>query len=110
MRKQLRQIMILGLVLMAGLFTIQGFAQDDAPAPEPAAAAADAGGAGGLTAPAGEVKPASFIDVVKGGGPLGVILWIAILLTSMAAIALIVDAFITVREAKIMPATRVSRA
>jgi len=59
------------------------------------------GGAAATTPPAARSAP--FIEVVRGGGPLGVILWIAIFATSVAGIALIVDAFITVRDIKIMP-------
>lgn len=72
--------------------------------------AQEAGDAGALTAPAGGTAStggATFVDVVRGGGFLGVVLWVAIFVTSVAGIALIVDAFITVRAVKIMPPTLV---
>ncbi len=55
------------------------------------------------------VGGATFIDVITGSGFLGVLLWVAIFLASIAGIAFIVDAFITVKAAKIMPPTLVSR-
>lgn len=103
MLTSIRKNMILGLLLFAGLFTVTSFAQDDggaAPAP-----------AGELSAPAGSTGSAggsTFIDVVRGGGIMGVFLWIAIFMASIAGIALIVDAFITVKADKIMPPTLVS--
>ena len=45
----------------------------------------------------------NFFDVVTTAGPLGIILWIAIFLTSVSCIALIVDAFLTVKMNKVMP-------
>ncbi len=60
---------------------------------------AEGGGGGG----------AGFISVVTGGGFLGIILWVAIFLTSVACIALIIDAFLTVKVDKIMPETLVTK-
>lgn len=45
----------------------------------------------------------SFFNVVQAGGVLGVILWLAIFFTSIACVALIVDAFLTVKVSKVMP-------
>lgn len=45
----------------------------------------------------------SFFNVVTAGGPLGIILWLAIFFTSIACVALIVDAFLTVKANKVMP-------
>ena len=87
-----------GLMILMATFTLfaglNAFAQDDAlpadvAAPEPTA------------------TTSTFLDVVRGGGPLGVVLWFAIFATSIAGIALIIDAFITVRATKIMPPTLV---
>lgn len=92
----------LGLIALMGMFALTlstAFAQE--------AAGADAGQ---LTAPAGGGSApgaATFVDVVRGGGFLGIVLWVAIFVTSVAGIALIVDAFITVRAVKIMPPTLV---
>lgn len=44
-----------------------------------------------------------FLQVVTGGGVLGVILWLMLGALSMAALALIVDSFIQVRRKKMMP-------
>jgi len=55
---------------------------------------------GGVEGPA---ESPNFFSVVKSGGILGIILWIAIFLASISCIALIVDAFLTVRMAKVMP-------
>lgn len=79
------------------------FAQDAAPD------AAPAGTVQVNTSGSGPVGGATFIDVVKGGGFLGVVLWVAIFLASVAGIALIVDAFITVKANKIMPPALISR-
>ncbi|MCC5845727.1 MAG: MotA/TolQ/ExbB proton channel family protein [Verrucomicrobia bacterium] len=92
----------LGLIVLMGVLTFStgiSLAQDAA-----------ANEAGQLAAPAGGGSApgsATFVDVVQGGGFLGIILWIAIFVTSVAGIALIVDAFITVRGVKIMPPTLV---
>jgi len=45
----------------------------------------------------------SFFNVVSSGGVLGIILWVAIFFTSIACVALIIDAFLTVRVSKVMP-------
>ncbi|MDF3129610.1 MotA/TolQ/ExbB proton channel family protein [Kiritimatiellaeota bacterium B1221] len=45
----------------------------------------------------------SFLNVITAGGALGIILWLAIFFTSIACVALIVDAFLTVRATKVMP-------
>ncbi len=50
-----------------------------------------------------------FLQVVAAGGPVGVILWIAIFASSVAGIALIVDSFITIRETKIAPGALVDQ-
>lgn len=66
--------------------------------------------AGTLTAPAGDgdgAQSANLINVIKAGGFLGIVLWLAIFFTSIACIALIVDAFLTVRQNKVMPPTLV---
>lgn len=44
-----------------------------------------------------------FFSVVAGSGALGIILWLALLGSSIAGMALIVDSFITIREKKISP-------
>ena len=51
------------------------------------------------------VEPASsgFLQVVTGGGILGIILWSALALLSLLASALILDSFFSIRKKKIMP-------
>ncbi|MFT5123060.1 MAG: biopolymer transport protein ExbB [Kiritimatiellia bacterium] len=64
-----------------------------------------------VAAPAGEVVVAEeaaqvktgFIQVVMGGGFLGIVLWLMLLLTSIAGMALIVDSFLTIKPSRIMP-------
>ncbi len=90
----------IGLIVLMGMlmFTTGLVMAQDAPAAD----------AGTVTAPAGSTPgSATFVDVVRGGGFLGIVLWVAIFVTSVAGIALIVDAFITVRAVKIMPPTLV---
>jgi len=50
-----------------------------------------------------------FFEVVKGGGALGVALWLALLFTSLAGIYLIIDSFVKIRVKKIMPPDLVQR-
>jgi biopolymer transport protein ExbB len=57
---------------------------------------------------AGAAASPNFFDVVQSGGILGIILWVAIFLTSISCIALIVDAFLTVKMNKVMPPTLVN--
>jgi len=57
---------------------------------------------------AAAVSSPNFFDVVQSGGILGIILWVAIFLTSISCIALIVDAFITVKMNKVMPPSLVN--
>lgn len=49
------------------------------------------------------VGGAGFFAVVVGSGILGIILWLGLLLTSLAGIYLIIDSFVKIREKKIMP-------
>ena len=48
-------------------------------------------------------------DIFTGGGPVGLILWVALLVTSVFGISLIVDSFVTVKEEKLVPPHFVSR-
>ncbi len=45
----------------------------------------------------------SMLDIMLGSGPIGITIWIMIFLTSFATLALILDAFITIKSSKIMP-------
>lgn len=50
-----------------------------------------------------------FLSVVKGGGAMGVLLWLAILATSLWGVHLIIDSFVKIRHKKIMPPELVDR-
>lgn len=63
--------------------------------------------AGAMTVTTSGGGGGSFFNVVTSSGPLGIILWLAIFFTSIACVALIVDAFLTVRANKVMPPTLV---
>ncbi len=55
---------------------------------------------------AGEVedaRPPSFIEIVKGSGTVGILLWLALLGTSLAGIHLVIDSFVKIKQKKIMP-------
>ncbi len=56
-----------------------------------------------LEAGAGDDGTAGFLDIVIGSGPVGIILWLALLATSLAGIHLVIDSFVKIRQTKIMP-------
>ncbi len=86
---------------------VQLSAQDEAaPATEAAAdtaADAAAGDAEGEEAAADPAEGLTFFKVVFGGNAMDLFVWLLIFLTSIATVALIVDAFISIRMSKIMP-------
>ncbi|MDA3872970.1 MAG: MotA/TolQ/ExbB proton channel family protein [Kiritimatiellae bacterium] len=88
-KKTMWIFMIAGLALFAGW---TGLAQE----------------AGEVTVTADASTSPSFFNVVTSAGILGIILWLAIFFTSIACVALIVDAFLTVRVTKVMPPTLVN--
>ncbi|QBG48731.1 MotA/TolQ/ExbB proton channel family protein [Verrucomicrobia bacterium S94] len=49
-----------------------------------------------------------FLDVVKGGGAFGMVLWIGLAGLSLAAGSLIIDSLLNIQEKKIIPKTLVS--
>ena len=53
-------------------------------------------------------ETSGFIDVVKGGGVLGISLWLGLAGLSLAASALVFDSFANIRASKIIPKTLVS--
>lgn len=53
-------------------------------------------------------ETSGFIDVVKGGGAFGIILWVGLAGLSLAASALVFDSFANIRASKIIPKTLVS--
>lgn len=50
-----------------------------------------------------------FFDMVRQSGPMGMILWLALLGTSMAGLWLCIDAFVKIQEKKIAPTTLVDQ-
>lgn len=90
---------ILALAVTTLYVGMAGFAQEVAEEAAPAA--------GSITVTTDSGSP-SFFNVVTAGGALGIILWLSIFFTSIACVALIVDAFLTVRANKVMPPTLVT--
>ncbi len=74
-------------------------------AQEEAPAAAEQVAPGLEVTPAAEPQEASmgFFRVVAGSGALGVVLWLALAICSVAGVAMIVDSFLTIRPSKISP-------
>jgi len=96
---------LLALLTVLGVFVslVPEVVAQDAPA-EATPAAAEGGAASG-TLVVDEGPKTGFLQVVIGGGFLGIILWLVLFLTSVAGFALIVDSFLTVKPSKIMPDT-----
>jgi len=94
--------MTAGLMLAVWMASgIQAFAQEAAPAPA-------AAGSGEITLEQAKAEAEKgggndFISVVISSGPLGIALWLSLLLTSMAGVYLCIDAFVKIRESRIMP-------
>jgi biopolymer transport protein ExbB len=99
MKKMMKLLAIVTFIFGAAVVTPQVYAQDAADAP----AAQD----GGMQKPEEKTEEAaggtSFIDVVFGSGVVGMILWFALFGSGIFAIYFIVDGYILVRPAKIMP-------
>jgi biopolymer transport protein ExbB len=102
LKKLMLIVLLAGLITGLGGFTMQAMAQEEGEVAQgmeltdEAAAADDGGGAG-------------FFTVIVGSGIVGIILWLALGACSVAGVALIVDSFITVRQAKIAPPTLVEQ-
>ncbi len=95
------------VVLMASLWIGASnalvYAQDAAAAPAPGTE---------LTGDAAQAEPASndgFWQVIVGSGWVGILLWLALFACSIAAVALVVDSYITVRAKKIAPPELVAK-
>ncbi|MCF7838424.1 MAG: MotA/TolQ/ExbB proton channel family protein [Candidatus Marinimicrobia bacterium] len=103
MRKQTMRWILLAMLACGGWQLDAARAQDEEPA---AALELDEEVA---QAAAKDAPKQGFFTVVAGSGTLGVILWLALGLCSVAGVALIVDSFITIKESKIAPETLVER-
>ncbi len=101
MKKQVLIAVIAVVALSCTLSFVQ--AQGTAPA-DP--------GRGELATSSGQAAPApapkqtpGFFSVVAGSGPLGILLWLSILASSIAMIYFVVDCSITIRVVRVMPQT-----
>ena len=111
MRKRAIGMVVLVAVLVFAGFVARAIAQDQAaqPAAAPAAAAPAAGMELSKEAAAqaqGQTEKSSglgFFTVVFSSGWLGIIIWAGLGATSIAAAALAIDSFVTIRQKKIVP-------
>ena len=83
----------------------------DAPAVAPAVAPAAAPAGMKVTEDASQkakpVESMNFLNVVTRAGWFGVLIWVGLIGASIISVALIVDSYLTIREAKIAPPTLV---
>lgn len=103
---------LLTVLMIAGLFVVanNAMAQDGAAAPAadaPAGALVATDGGGAVPTAEADSSSGGFISVVLGGGPLGIILWLALFGAGGIAVYFVVDCYITVRDKRIMPETLV---
>ncbi len=91
MKSTLRSLVFLfAIAMFAGLFATSTLAQDAPPGDAAAeAAAAD--------------EPQSVIEIILHGGPLIIMIWIAILGTSITMVTLVIQNFITMSKKKLAP-------
>lgn len=99
-------LVIVTLMLVGACLIVPGaFAQDEgggeAPAAEESSGSDDA--AAGPSSRSSGGTSGGFIDVVKSGGFMGIVLWIFLFLAIVACVYFIVDCAITVRVSRIMP-------
>jgi len=108
MKSHLRRlaVIIATISIFAGTtFCASTVLAQDAAAPAAAATAAPAAGAPGAPAAPAAGKTDTFWDVIIKSGVIGIFIWILLFASSAAALGLIIDGFITVRQNKIMPPT-----
>ena len=108
MSKKLFSFVALFTLLTSLFIALPFVSAQDAPAAEAPAAAAEPATAAGAITNTASGSETGFFKMVGNSGALGIILWIAIFLTSVAGFALVVDSFLTVRQSKIMPPTLVA--
>lgn len=101
-----RWMRLVWMVAGITLFAVAGQAQE-ATVPVAAPAVAPAAAPEGGAPPAAEAKPAAsgmnLWAVIISSGWLGILLWVGLALSSVAAAALIIDSFITIKGNKIAP-------
>jgi biopolymer transport protein ExbB/TolQ len=102
----------LGLALaIMGVLAVANWAQAQAPAPAAGGAAVAAGGsaqAPGLELDKGAEAPpekghGGFLAIVLNAGWFGMVIWLLLISCSIISVALIVDSYINIKDAKIMP-------
>jgi biopolymer transport protein ExbB len=112
MRKRAIGMVVLVAVLVFAGFVVGAIAQDQAAQPAAAAPAAAAPAAGmelskeAAAQADGKTEKSSglgFFTVVFSSGWLGIIIWLGLGGTSIAAAALAIDSFVTIRQKKIVP-------
>ncbi len=107
MKSHLRRLALITatISIFAGTFFCSSTASAQAAAPAAAPAATTAApAADGTPAAAGEQKKVdTFWDIIIKSGAIGIFIWILLFGSSAAALGLIIDGFITVRQNKIMP-------
>ncbi len=88
------------LILAQGAALAQLDMGDDAGGAEGAAVEEAAGGGGG---DGQETEGQGFIDIIYGGSPVNLLIWVLIFLTSAAVVAFIVDGLLTLQHDKLLP-------
>lgn len=103
MKSYLRRLAV--LIATVSIFAGTTFCATTVLAQDAAAPAAVAAAPATPGAPAGapEKKTDTFWDVIINSGFIGIVIWILLFGSSAAALGLIIDGFITVRQNKIMP-------
>lgn len=104
MGKTVKYLFSLAIIFAVGFSSLPLLAQDgggDGGA-APAAGVENADNAGGDEDAAPQLE-GGFMTIVFGSGPVNTIVWLMIFATSAATLALIIDAFITVKKDKLMP-------
>ena len=100
-------------IAFVGVFMAANWAKAQAPAPAAGGGAAVAGAtapAAGLELDKGEAagaKPAAkhsgFLNIIFNAGWFGMVIWLMLIACSVISVALIVDSYINIKDAKIMP-------
>ncbi len=107
----------LGLAIaIMSVFAVANWAKAQAPAPAAGGGAAVAGAVapgGGLELDKGEEAPkeakhTGFLSIVLNAGWFGMLIWLTLISCSVISVALIVDSYVNIKDAKIMPPALIS--
>jgi len=111
----MKKAMWLGLaVAVFGVFTMcHGAKAEPAPAGTPAVAAGSAPAAGlevkdAAAVPTETAGHGGFLEIVTRAGWFGIVIWVMLIACSIISVALIVDSFVNIKDAKIMPPDLIS--